>query len=289
MFVVLLAIAVAFFPKVRKMTSENASRYFSGAYLAAADAIDRGDTVDLAKAVKGISINEPGREHITLMWYSIMKKQYGSVATLVKLGSNVEAQNVEGLGYPLYAAFRQKDVRLLAAMLDGGISVNMQDSDGSSLLQQALKNSDDPFTAVRLLVDRGADINHRDSIGGSALRDALVRNRPDIAIYLVQHGADINAHISNGASVAYAVQVSIDSLQPSAKQAAITNFTLDDKGRPVATETTPPPLGATPEGQELLRQYEQLRTMMIERGVKFPPDTPAQVRAQMLKDTNRGN
>jgi hypothetical protein len=29
--------------------------------------------------------------------------------------------------------------------------------------------------------------------------------------------------------------------------------------------------------------------MMIERGVKFPPDTPAQVRAQMLKDTNRGN
>ena len=266
--------------KGRKMAEKHAWYYFSGPYLTAADAIDRGDTADLVRLVKGLDVDAPGRQAMTLMWWAILKEKFDAVTELVKLGSNVEAQDVQGLGYPLYIAFRQDDARLLRSMLDGGLPIDTQDVDKSSLLQQVLSAGDDPFNAVRLLVDRGIDVNHRDIIGDTATIKAVDVNRPDIAIYLLQHGASADVQDVNGATLAYAVQVTIDSLQPNAPQPTISNYTLDDKGEPVVSETNPAPQGTTPGGKEKLREYEQLRQMMIERGVKFPPETPAQVRAR---------
>ncbi|QDH29952.1 ankyrin repeat domain-containing protein, partial [Burkholderia pseudomallei] len=43
-------------------------------------------------------------------------------------------------------------------------------------------------------------------IGGTALDKAIDVSKPDLAIYLVQHGADVNVHTTNGVSVAYSVQ-----------------------------------------------------------------------------------
>ncbi|EEA03315.1 Ankyrin [Burkholderia sp. H160] len=263
------------------MAEKHAWWYFSGAYLTAADAIDRSDTADLERALKGLDVDARGKDNITLMWYAITRKQYGAVSTLVRMGSNVEQQVVEGLGTPLLAALRTKDDGLLRAMLDGGLSPNFQDSDGTSLLQQVIEWKGDPFPAVKLLLSRGADINHRDHIGDAPITGAIIASRPDIAMYLIEHGADVNVQAVNGATLAYGVQVSINHLQPNAPQAKISNYTLDDKGQPVVTETTPPPPGLTPEGQKLLGEYEQLRDMMIARGVKFPPETPAQVRERM--------
>lgn len=148
-------------------------------------------------------------------------------------------------------------------------------------MQQALLDSEKPFPAIQLLVDRGANVRHRDSIGGTALSDSATYDFPDIAIYLIEHGAEVNTHASNGSSPAYAVQVTIDRLQPNVKQATVSDYTLDKDGKPVVTVTTPLPQGATPKGQALLREYEHLRALMIEKGAKFPPDTPAQVREQM--------
>ncbi len=263
------------------MAEKHAWWYFSGAYLTAADAIDRGDTADLERALKGLDVDARGKDNITLMWYGITRKQYGAVSTLMQMGSNVEGQGVEGLGTPLFAALRAKDDRLLMAMLDGGLPPNFRDSDGTSLLQQVIHWKDDPFPAVKLLLSRGADINHRNRIGDAPISETLDVDRPDIAMYLIEHGADVNVQAVNGATLAYGVQVSINHLQPNAPQAKISNYTLDDKGRPVVTEATPPPPGLTPEGQKLLGEYEQLRDMMIARGVKFPPETPAQVRERM--------
>lgn len=264
-----------------KMAEKHAWWYFSGLYLTAADAIDRGDTGDLDRALKGVEVDAPGKENITLMWYAITKQQYGAVSTLVRAGSDVQKQEVAGPGTPLFAALRQKNDRLLVAMLDGGLSPNLQDSDGTSLLQQVIHWKDEPFPAVKLLLSRGADINHRNNIGDAPVSETLYVNRPDIAMYLIERGADVNVRGTNGATLAYGVQVSINRLQPAAPQATISNYTLDKKGQPAVTETMPSPPGLTPEGQKLLRQYEQFRDMMIERGVKFPPETPVQVRAHM--------
>jgi uncharacterized protein len=264
-----------------KMAEKQAWWYFSGPYLTAADAIDRGDTADLERALKGLDVDAYGKENVTLMWYAIAKMQFGAVSTLVRMGSDVMHDGPSNAGTPLYLAFWAKDERLLKAMLDGGFSPNYQNEDESSLLQLALSNGQNPFPAVKLLLSRGADINHRDRIGGTPASEALDADRPDIVMYLIEHGADVNVQFTNGATLAYGVQASIDRLQPNAPQAKISNYTLDDKGRPVVTETTPPPPGLTPEGQKLLGEYEQLRDMMIARGVKFPPETPEQVRERM--------
>ncbi|QIE25975.1 Ankyrin repeats (many copies) (plasmid) [Caballeronia sp. SBC1] len=276
-----LALALTFTLTGCKMVDKYAWRYFSGQYLTAAAAIDRGDIAELRAAVGGLEIDKPGRDHMTLMWYAIMKNQYPAVTVLTRLGSNPDKQDVDGMGTPLTVALKRTDPTLLAALLDGGLSPDYQNRDGTSLMQQAVGSGEEPFPVVRLLVDRGADVNHRDSIHATALGDSIVSNHPDIAIYLIQHGADVTAFTMNGASVAYGVQVSIDDLQANAKQAIVSNYTLDNDGKPVVTETTPPPQGAAPEGQALLRKYEELRALMMEKGAKFPPDSPAQVREQM--------
>ncbi|MDN8039288.1 ankyrin repeat domain-containing protein, partial [Burkholderia vietnamiensis] len=88
-------------------------------------------------------------------------------------------------------------------------------------------------------------------------------------------------HTTNGVSVAYSVQKDIDALQPEAKQATVTDISLDKDGQPVRTTQTPPAPGLSPEGKERLEKFERLRTLMIAKGAKFPPDPPAKVREQM--------
>ncbi|QIE25973.1 Ankyrin repeats (3 copies) (plasmid) [Caballeronia sp. SBC1] len=262
------------------MADKHAWRYFSGPYLTAAEAIDRGDTAELKATARNLDIDAPGRDHMTLLWYAIVKNQYGAVTALIQLGSNPKAQGAEGLGTPFYVALTRKDPRLLAAMLDGGLSPNPEGSEDTTPLQWAMRG-EEPLAVVQVLVARGANVNLRDSIGATALDAAITSDNPDVGIFLVEHGADVNARATNGSSSAFGVQMSIDGLQPKANQATVSDYTLDKNGHPVVSETTPPPQGATPEGQALLRKYEELRALMIAKGAQFPPDSPAQVREQM--------
>ncbi|HDR9064293.1 TPA: ankyrin repeat domain-containing protein [Burkholderia vietnamiensis] len=264
------------------MNANAANKYFSGRYAEVAQAIDNHDVDRLVTAAKGLDLNAPGREHMTLLWYAIQKKDYRAIQALVHEGSRVDQQAVENLGTPLQFALMDKDLRLLEAMLDGGLSPDWQDADGVSLLQLAMK-SDHAFDVVKLLVARHANVNARDSIGGSALDEAVDTMQPEIASYLIEHGADATGHMNNGSSTAWAVQQTISRLEPAAKGASITDFSLDKSGQPVATKQAPPGPGTTPEGQAQLHKYEQLRALMKAKGAKFPPDPPAKVREQMQR------
>jgi uncharacterized protein len=154
---------------------------------------------------------------MTLLWYAIQQKSYGSVQVLIRYGSKPDQQEVQGLGTPLHVALMAKDT------------------------------------------------------------------------YLVEHGAEVNMHLMNGSSTAWAVQKTIDRLQPNAGGKPVTDISPDKSGKLTETVTVPPGPGASPERQKLLQRFEQLRTLMIQKGVKFPPDSPAQVRAQMKKNTDRGS
>lgn len=264
------------------MSAQSPTKYFDGQYLTAAAAIDHGDMPSLVAAIPGLKVDNPGREHMTLLWYAIQKKNYEAIQTLVKKGSQPEQQGVEGLGTPLYVALMNQDTRLLEAMLDGGLSPDFQDEDGRTLLQLAMV-SDKAADLVRLLVGRKANVNLADSIGRTPLDAAIDANHPELGMYLIEHGANVNTHMSNGVSPAYSVQWEIDHLQPNAKQAPVTDISLDNKGKPVESTGTPVAQGSTSAGQELLKEFEQLRALMIQKGAKFPPDPPAKVREQMRK------
>jgi ankyrin repeat protein len=262
------------------MNANAANKFFSGPYVKAAEAIDTQDVARLSTALKGLDPDAPGREHMTLMWYAIQKKDYPAIQALVRAGSRVDQQAVENLGTPLQFALMDKDLQLLGAMLDGGLSPDWQDADGATLLQLAMK-SDHAFDAVKLLVAHHADVNERDGIGGSALDEAVDTMQPDIAIYLIEHSADANGHMNNGSSTAWAVQQTISRLNPEAAGTSVTDLSMDKNGQPVATKQTHPAPGATAEGHEQLQKFEQLRALMMAKGVQFPADPPAKVREQM--------
>ncbi|RQU36071.1 ankyrin repeat domain-containing protein [Burkholderia cenocepacia] len=264
------------------MSANSPSKYFEGSYLSAAKAISDGDVAQLKSALSGIDVNRPGRQEMTLLWFAISTKNFPAISELIAHGSKPDAQIVEGLGSAMYFAITNEDTRYLKAMLDGGLSPDTVDSDGTSLLQRAMEGNG-AMERVKLLIEHHANINHRDSIGGTALDSALDVAKPDIAIFLVEHGADVNAHTTNGVSVAYSVQKDIDALQPEAKQATVTDISLDKDGQPVRTTQTPPAPGLSPEGKERLEKFERLRALMIAKGAKFPPDPPAKVREQMSK------
>ncbi|BBA42619.1 MULTISPECIES: ankyrin repeat domain-containing protein [Burkholderia] len=262
------------------MSANSPGKFFEGQYLNAAKAINDHDTARLKESLTGLNVNAAGRDDMTLLWYAILQKNYDAIRELVAHGAEPDKQVVEGLGSALHVALTNDDPHVLQAMLEGGLSPNYQDADGTTLLQRALEGEKAP-EHVRLLVERGANVNLRDSIGSAALDKAIDVSKPDLAIYLVEHGADVNAHTTNGVSVAYSVQWEIDHLQPNGKSASTTAVALDQGGKPVVTTQSQPSQGATPEGHELLEKFERLRTLMIEKGAKFPPDPPAKVREQM--------
>jgi len=180
-----------------------------------------------------------------LMWFAIARENFDAIRTLVELGVDPEKQAANGLGTALDLAFiMQDDTRYLEAMLDGGLSPNY--AGNPPMLHRGVAGG---LAHVKLLLQRGTRLDDRTpNVRGTALLEAISRVKPDIAIYLLQQGADFNAYTVIGVTPAWAVYLEIEDGQP---------------GHPVHT------------------QFLALRDLMIEKGAKWPPDSPLEVRDQM--------
>jgi hypothetical protein len=227
--------------------------FFTGQQLNIARAIAAGDMNEVRRLAPGVNLTATGQRDMTLMWFAIMRQNYEAVKTLVALGVDPDKQIAHGFGSALYYAMwprkdtsDQSGIRLLQAMLDGGLSPNYKTDDQTSLLQRAA-GAFGTMAAVQLRVERGADINARDRIGRTALSDAISSDNPEIALYLINHRADINTHTISGVTVGWGVYKTLERIN----------------------------LGI------IRSQFEQLRDLMIKKGVKWPPDSPEVVRDQM--------
>ena len=223
-----------------------ASKFFKGHYLLMAQAIERNDMEQLKQLAQGQDLTLKGEKDMDLMWFAIMRENFDAIRTLVELGVNPDEQIAQGLGSALHAAFlKRNDTRFLQAMLDGGLSPNHRHPGHKLILQRGVSAE---LEHVKLLLERGTRINDRDSIGGTALDEAIDRMKPDIGIYLVQQGADFNTYTAIGSSTSWAVELSINDTRP---------------------------------GNPIHEQFLELRDLMIEKGAKWPPDSPMEVRDQM--------
>jgi len=238
---------------ILSMKTYRAEDFFTKPQLAIAQSIESGDTDQLRKLALGVDLSAIGQHDMTLMWFAILRHNYVAVQTLVSLGVNPDKQTAPGVGSALYFAMTGRTdpndpsgTLLLKAMLDGGLSPNYKPPDDGPLIQRAARASGS-LAAVQLLVARGADVNARDDIGGTALYDAICDMRLDSALYLVEHGADLNAHTVNGITMTWAVYNEMQRQRPG----------------------------------PMLTKFEQLRDLMISKGAKWPPDPPAAVRDQM--------
>ena len=222
-----------------------AEDFFTGPYLAMAQAIDANDWPTLNRLAQTSDPARPGQRGMTLMWYAIQpaKPNFAAITALVKLGVNPDTQTAEGVGTATGFALQSTELRYLQAMLDGGLSPNHRTAQADELLQQAA-GALGSLAHVKLLVERGARLDLRDSIGGSALHTAVSTQQADIALYLIERGAPIDTVKSNGVTVAWSVQGILQRQQAGPMRTA----------------------------------FEQVRDEMARRGVKFPADPPAVVR-----------
>lgn len=238
------------------MKTKNPDQYFDGRMLEMAKAIQQNDMAALRQLAVGQNLTQPGRNDMTLMWYAMQSDPVNvdAVKTLVSLGVDPATQVIKDFGSPLDYVFMSRKnaddttgLKLLQAMLDGGMSANKTAPDGTTLLQKAAGPGAASLAIVQLLLERGADINARDRIGGTALYEAVTVNHVAIAQHLVQQGARVDTSTVNGVTVGWSINGRLNNLQPGA----------------------------------LRTQYEQLRDLIIAKGAKWPPESPETVREQM--------
>ena len=223
-----------------------AEKFFKGHYLLMAQAIERNDIARLKQLAQGQDLGLKGDKDMDLMWFAILQENFDAITALVALGVNPDKQIAQGLGSALHFAFmKHDDIRYLKAMLDGGLSPNHRHPRQKMMLERGVFGG---LEHVKLLLQRGTRINDRNSIGGTALDEAISIRAPDIAIYLVQRGADFNTYTAVGSSTAWGVHLAVNGTRP---------------GNPIHT------------------QFLELRDLLISKGAKWPPDSPIEVRDQM--------
>lgn len=96
-------------------------------------------------------------------------------------------------GDPLQEAAEANDVSRVTELISQGVPINAKDGSGRTALYWA--SQEDHMPVVELLIDRGADIDSPSTgdDGWTPLIIAAYRGNDDIAGYLLEHGANINA------------------------------------------------------------------------------------------------
>jgi ankyrin repeat protein len=102
-------------------------------------------------------------------------------------------------------AAEKNDAERLAREIAKGVDVNMLVAGGTTALMLVVEHADDGLAAMKLLLDKGADPNRKDEGGYTALMYAVRAGGVETVLYLINHGAEIDAKNSQGSALCQAV------------------------------------------------------------------------------------
>ncbi len=229
--------------------SMQASEFFPAPVVKVLDAIQRGDEAAARRQIaQGVDLNIQDEEGITpLLWLIFETKDYKAVELALKVGADPNYK--DGFGdNAVCSVAGSKYPELLQVVLDAGGDPNSLDRNGEPAIFNAIGEA--RWADIKLLVERGADLNLTDGPGSnSALYGASI-NQYEVVYWLLQHGADYQLRSATGADLAYRVEHSLS---------------LMDKSSP---------------------QYPwalKVKQFLVDKGTKFPPLTPAEVRERWAK------
>ena len=246
-----LALSLTLSFPVHAMKKFSATDFFSGPQLELAQAIERGDMVQVKQLAPKTDLNTPGRKNMTMLFFALQEALQRdprrlAIATEVAEAGADPLQEVPNYGDPLGVVLNSPHPEFLRALLDAGIDSNFV-YEGDPLIFHVASES--TFGSLKLLVERGADVNKRDSLRNSALYEALKGYSLDQVEYLLDHGANPNTYNINGLSFPLALSRRIE----------------DNASAP-----------ESPAYKKLL----EIRDRILKMGVKWPPETPEQIRAR---------
>ena len=164
------------------------------------------DTLEIRRQVLEKHIPVDSREPLysfNLLMIASAKEKPHSVRTLLSLGADPNVRDTIFNTTPLILATGyHKNAELIKTLLDYGADPNVDTHmtvdyrtlkdlvrQGAPLYNAISKKS---LSIVKLLVDAGVNINKYPTYAlfGSFVNEALAHDSPDIAIYLIRHGAD---------------------------------------------------------------------------------------------------
>lgn len=228
-----------------------ASEFFPAPVVSVLEAILRGDEMTARRLIEqdvDLNIRDTEPPGATpLLWLVYETKNEKAVQLALKLGADPNFKDgMGGNGVSRVTGF--KNSVWLKMMLDAGGDPNSLNADEQPAIFNAIGEAH--WDNIKLLVERGADLNLTDGPGSnSALYGAYI-NQYEVVYWLLQHGADYKMRDSGGSDLAFSVE---DSLS------------LMDKSSP---------------------QYPwaiKVKQFLVDKGVKFPPLTPAEVRERWAR------
>ena len=235
----------------KTMASEYSPKsFFTGNYLEAAKAIYSNDIDGLDKALNQIGdVDKPGiNQRYTLLIYAVKLKSKDSMLHLLENGASPTALAVDDNDREfsaIHSSITINDIGPLKIFIDNGISPDYTEK-GVPIAFSAQKWNN--YDALYFLMENKVDANKTTKIGKSLLMDALSRLDYDLAMKWIDYGADVHHIDSLGRSSPYFVQRDLESYI---------------------------------EGSEPYEKLQQIKQMMIDRGVLFPVLAPKEQRKSL--------
>ncbi len=155
-------------------------------------AVEAGDLQRVQQLMsQGANVNARTRAGLTALSLAVIHGHDEIALWLIQQGASLDARDRSGdrqqkyPGYsPVHYAALYGRTRVLSAMLDAGVSVNLRDRNGYTLLMLASENGH--LETVKLLLKRGADPFARSALGETALDCARRSGNPELIQLLTQ-------------------------------------------------------------------------------------------------------
>jgi len=208
-------------------------------------AIEKGDESQAHALIKkGLSLNRHGDEGITPLLWLTMQKDKAAMRLAIKLGASPDFARPNG-DTPMTMVTGGNDDELLLILLEGGGNANAVDRNGHPAMFAAVAN--ERKTQIDMLIRFGADINLTDRSGRNPAMYGADLNRFEIVHYLIEQGVNYAARDSLRGDIAWNVHEGLSENLLSPEYPAY--------------------------GWAL-----KVKQQLIDRGVKFPPPSPLDVR-----------
>lgn len=219
----------------------NAEEYFDGPARELAVAIQRNQLDKARSLVARVNLNGVYRENMTFLFWAIINQAKPGLAFLLQAGADPNKPDPDGATPVAYVA-RASDQDYLKILLQYKADPNSRNGQSPAIIEAVLG---DRWKNVLYLLDHGADINAVDEDGVNLIMVCAGLNFFDRVAYLIDQGADVLQKNANGGSLALRVQ-----------------------------EAHPNP------GTDNYKWQQVVRQKLIEKGIKFPVPRPWEQRQQ---------